>query len=402
MPTTPRRVHERLWILFSLFALVAGRAALAQETPLSKLAKLSDDDRTWDKVPEELAQRAVPVGEVELKVGKTKQDAEYLEIEGEDDRTHFMIAPGGPDKPSYLVEAERAYYWPDLHLLNFETGVVVTSPGSRLEGGTLDILLLHDTVRLTKPKSVKVSNSEIPIETDSVRVSGLASGKPPVFKWDSPGAQSKAPPDEKSVVNPASGADAESRTEEGAPTVSDPKSHVIHLAGGSKLALDGDPIEIGSLKPAVKELMAGDSEANFTIHQAPSVSSSLLKKVHQTLKEFGFEKVNTVMEKQQTVPRNLDRELPPTLNDEESAPPTGKGGHLLWAQGPGKYLLNGKSYTEAALRQTLRTLARVSPDAPIVVAGPRSAPANALKDLVADIRGYGFEDVRLAFPMAGS
>ncbi|MCG3197909.1 MAG: hypothetical protein GHCLOJNM_02403 [bacterium] len=388
-------------------ALVVGGAALAQDTPLSKLAKLSDDDRTWDKVPEELSQRAVPVGEVELKVGKTKQGAEYLEIEAEDDHTHFMIAPNGPEKPSYLVEAEKAFYWPDLHLLSLEDEVVVTSPGCRLEGKTLDILLLHDTVRLTKPKAVKVSDTELPIETESVRVSGLASGKLPVFKWDVDGAPDKEAASEMSAeAPPASDSPTQAASAplppESTPTVSDSKSHAIQLTGGSKLALDGEPIEIGKLKSAVKEILAKDPKAVFSIHQAPSVSSSLLKKVHQTLNEFGFEKVNTVMEKQQTVTRNLDKEVQPAVEADESAPPTGKGGHLLWAQGPGKYLLNGKSYSEASLRQTLRSLARVSPEAPIVVAGPRGAPANVLKDLVADIRGYGFEDVRLAFPLAGS
>ena len=62
--------------------------------------------------------------------------------------------------------------------------------------------------------------------------------------------------------------------------------------------------------------------------------------------------------------------------------------------------LNGRRYDDGSLRQTLRTMGRVSPDVPIILAGPTGTPKAFMKELISDLKAFGFRNVQVAVDSA--
>ncbi len=200
----------------------------------------------------------------------------------------------------------------------------------------------------------------------------------------------------------------EPQTEEGKPggkaantssaTPTDPNEIFIHILDEKKIRFEGTPCAVDDLGKKIKEALRKKPDGCFVIHQSSGANSSIVRKVQQALTEAKAAHVRTVVEHTATDQKTLHSEPIKTINeDTDTTIPTSPGARLLWCYGPGKFFLNGKSFDEPSLRQALRSLVKDSPEIPIVVAGPKEAPATTLKDLASEVKGYGFQDVQLGF-----
>jgi biopolymer transport protein ExbD len=373
----------RIWFLCLAWAVVCLPPASA-EGPKEKLSSLSGGDLVWDKLPEELAKRVKPLDEVRLKVGATKQKKEYLKIlPPKKGKVSFKVTTQGKDGGSYMVEGNSAVYWPDLHLLTLEGDVMASASSCRLEGQSFDILLPHNTTRLGDPKVISLPDGLAPIQSKSVRITGLGESGGLFLKWAEKEEPEKLEKSEKPGKEPAPA----------------PKEYTIELLAEGKIRLEGVPCDLEGLRSNIKGLAKKAPDSTFVINQSSSASAKLVAKVNQILKDAKFEKVKTVLEKPEMKPRILQAEVDPSDHDDsETSVPASQGGRLLWMAGPGKYYLSGKAFNEAALRQSLRRMARESAGEAIIVAGPRNAPSESLKQLATELVGYGFQDVQLSLP----
>lgn len=387
------------FVFVALF-LVSYAAFGEEEVP--SLASLGDKV-SWEKLPPELTQRAFPLNPLRLEVGKTDDDQEYLRIEPADDPLlKFAVVPVDPDSAKYQVESERAIYWPGLRLLAFEKEVVVSASGTLLEGKGFDLLLAHDTVRLVEPKLVSIQKILIPVESESVRIGGLGGKEPPLLKWKDGPEQ----PAEPSVTEQPTEAPAEAEPEPtrpplpSTPSVPEKKQYDVFVHPGGKIEFEGSDSDLRGLRDKVEALGQKEPDAVFTLHQAPSVDSALVREIHHVLEEAGYKQIKTVVERPEMESTQLAPESEEVLDAEEISVPTHPGARLLWMDGPGKFYLNGKPFTEPSLRQMLRTLVRTTKEIPIVIAAAKRAPITSLKALAEEVVAFGFDDVRVALPEA--
>lgn len=351
------------------------------------LSEIAEKDLTWENLPEELTRMTRPEGDIRLKVGTTRQNTEFLRITGgRNSRISFWVRPPNSSSKGYRAEASQAWYWPEMHLLNLEDEIIVSASCCRLEGKSFDILLNHDTARMVEPKVISLPNGLVPIESTVVRISGLGGEGSPIFKWDNSPSVAATPRLVEEKSNPAE-------------KPADGRQVYIDVLDEKKLRFDDQPCEFDKLKGKIKEVTRKSPDSVFLIRQSPSANSSLVKKVHQTLKESGFKDVQTLIMKPELDPQPLREEAAkPVQVESDSSVPDSPGGRLLWCAAPGKFFLNGKPYEDGSLRQLLRALAKTSPEVPIIVAGPREAPASKMKELALEVKGYGFRDVQLSFP----
>ncbi|MCA9450543.1 MAG: hypothetical protein KC931_25705, partial [Candidatus Omnitrophica bacterium] len=175
-------------VLLLVFSTPGGNGSIWAQ-PISNLLEIPSSELVWENLPGELTIRAIPfmdLGDIRLKVGETSGKQQYLQIGvRRKAELSFGIKPVNSEEVGYVVLAERGLYWPDRHLLRLEEGVIVSASSCRLEGTTLDIHLLHDTVRLAGENMVISLPAGLkPIESGSVRISGLGSDSAPHFEWD--------------------------------------------------------------------------------------------------------------------------------------------------------------------------------------------------------------------------
>lgn len=379
-----RRNRFCLWMLLGL-ALLTGR--VQADSSKGVLAGIAEKELVWQNLPEELSQTVRPEGDIRLKVGKTRQDKEFLRITGaRNSRVSFWVHPKNSSTKGYRAEALQAWYWPEMHLLNLEDEIIISASSCRLEGKSFDILLSHDTARMIEPKVISLPNGLVPIESTVVRISGLGEDNSPLFKWDNAhtAALPSLPVEQKVNSNPE---------------VSTSGQIYIDVLDEKKLRIDDKPCEIDKLKTRIKEISQKSPSSNFLIRQSPSANSTLVKKVHKVLKECGFNDVQTLVMKPDLDQQPLRVEAARPIQEEtDSSVPDSPGARLLWCAAPGKFFLNGKPYDDGSLRQLLRALAKSSAEIPIIVAGPREAPSTKLKELALEVKGYGFKDVQLSYP----
>ncbi len=431
-------MRDFLWyfLAYSILIGVGSPFSFAADKQGPRLSDLSGDSLSWINLPDELTQRVMPIVAIQLKVGSTKEGSDYLRITPvRRGKTILRLAPRTSVESGYRVEAQEAWYWPEMHLLNLSRDVVVSASNCRLEGGTFDILLNHETTRLVDPKVISLAQGLVPIEADSVRIVGVGGQESPVFHWD------------KMIPVSSSGEKQETAKNNGKlkafqddgkqtvshmngkvqPSLSEPKSSetrrngkqgknkapvrptdldnqedsqageiTIHILDEKKIRFENSPCEIENLEKKIEEALLHNPEGSIVIHQSPGANSNLVRKVQQALTKAKAPRVRTVMERPDTDMKTLQVERMEAVNEDvDNTVPSGPGGRLLWCYGPGKFYLNGKPFDEPSLRQVLRGLVKDSPEIPIVVAGPRDAPAAALKDLAAEVKSYGFLDVQL-------
>lgn len=406
--------------------------SFCEEKVQPRLSDLKGDDLSWVNLPDELTQRVQPLVAIHLKVGSTKEGSDYLRITPvRRGKVTLRLAPQKSGENGYRVEADEAWYWPDMHLLNLAHGIVVSASNCRLEGETFDVLLNHETTRLVDPKVISLSEGLVPIESDTVRIVGVGGSEPPSFHWETK-AETPQPETKPNTVNEetkrelprgtgktqSSGRDEEGddsssevkeekvssrdKTEKAPASVTPPANEVsIYILDEKKIRFGDTPCGIEDLDKKIKGTLHSKPDGCFVIHQSPAANSVLVRKVQKILSDAKATRVRTVLERPATDSKTLQVEHSETINeDPDTTIPVGPGGRLLWCYGPGKFYLNGKPFTEASLRQTLRELAKDSPEIPIVVAGPREAPSSTLKDLASEVKGYGFRDVQLSLPPA--
>lgn len=369
--------------------LLAGMCLLlayGQAQTTMPLSSLDSEDLAWEDLPGELTEKVIPLTQPEdlrLKVGTTGEGQEFLRILpprlGD-----LSLGIKSSTHESYVATAKRAVYWPGSHLLRLEKEVIVSSTICLLEGKSFDIHLLHDTVRIENPKQVQILDNPLPIRSDAVRISGLGGNGGPILQWD------PSPDDPTPTPTPT-------------PTPAPPaKRYTIDLTDKWKIRFEDEELRLKELQDRVIDLASGEPDAQFTIEQEPSVGAALVGTIHRMLEENGFTGAKTVMVSQEMERKELDREIDTTVEDDpEIRLPGRKGGRLLWIQAPGSYLLNGKEYNEATLRQTLRMMGRISPEVPIVLAGPKEMPIKFLKDLVQDLGAYGFQSIQIGVDPGG-
>jgi biopolymer transport protein ExbD len=370
-------------LLVLLMLSVSGTAARTEEGAKTKPSSSTGKQDAWDRLPKEMTLRIHPVGEVKVRSGATKDGKDYIKIHpAKKGKVSFQVRPLGARRTAYSTESKNAIYWPELHLLNLEGDLIVSASSCRLEGRSFDILLPHNTVRLMDPKVISLPNGLAPIESGAVRITGLGEQPAPFFQWDGEAA-SEPTPEPEATPEPV-------------------MSHTIQVSADGKIAFEGTPCELDEFRNKVRALAAESPGASFALHQPQGVNASVVKKVRQVLEESGFDKVKTVVDRPEMNTRTLEAEVSEVVNEDgEMTVPPQQGGRLLWMYGPGKYYLNGKPFNEGSLRQTLRGLVKSSADVPIVVAGPRGAPDNALKELATEVKGYGFHDVQLGMRAKG-
>jgi biopolymer transport protein ExbD len=354
----------------------------AQAQAIANLLEIPDSDLTWENLPGELTIRAIPfidLGDLRLKVGETSGKQQYLQIGvRRKAELSFGIKPVNSEEVGYVVLAGRGFYWPDRHLLRLEQGIIVSASSCRLEGSTLDIHLLHDTVRLAGENMViSLPGGLKPIETGSVRISGLGGPSSPHFDWD---------PVEVATVRAIP-------TPTPLPKVGNLE---VRLLDGSKIEFENKTFSQDDFRARIRELAGVNPDSKFSVLLGPGASSGLSDRVVAILEESGF----NVTEKRSYTPdleqESLEPEVPKVLLETaDPSAPTGPGATFLWVAGSGQYILNGQSFNEGAVRQALRDLARSSPDNPLVIAGPENAPPDLFRNLISDLRIFGFREIQV-------
>jgi biopolymer transport protein ExbD len=218
-----------------------------------------------------------------------------------------------------------------------------------------------------------------PIESDSVRISSLGGPEKPFFAWDT-GKPVEAAIPERIPIR---------------------REYTIDLNRDGRIAFEQKTCDIDELRERIRDLAGKEPDSSFTLQQEPSVEADFVKKVTDLLVESGFDDIETVT----VTPTLKEQRLRPevaetTFIDESTSVPIQIGGRLLWIQGVGNYFLNGRRYDDGSLRQTLRTMGRVSPDIPIILAGPTGTPKAFIKELISDLKAFGFRDVQVAVDSA--
>lgn len=334
----------------------------------------------WSDMPSELTSRIRPLETLQLKVGKTSGDIEFLRIRSSQNQSVALgVRDADTDRNSYLVSAKQAVYWPSLHLLRLSGSVVVSASACRLEGSVFDIHLQHDTSRMVEPAVITLASGIVPIQSDELRIGGLMLGKDPYLEWVGVG-----------------------ETAEMSSSVADQNSQgfLIEVQGSGDLSLDGTRLDSEQFRQDIRSKAAQSPDAVFTIRRSSDTSISHVQRIHNILKESGFDRVKTETEPVVPRPQKLDaRAAKPRLEDQPFRLPPGDDPILVWVQAVGRYRINKDEMNEPTFQRVLRQLAATAGDRTIILAGSSDVPPAALKSLEKDLlEVYKFDDVRLSLP----
>jgi biopolymer transport protein ExbD len=370
------RIYLSFWSFTVLFVLTVGAEVCPAQNSLSALV---GNDLRWDKLPIDLSSKVVPLLDKEdlhLKFGKTPDGEEYLSI-GPPRKSELSFGVRDPltQQNGFIVSAKRAYYWPGRGLLRFKRDVIVSASACRLEGTAFDLHLRHETTRLSGPNIVvSLAGGLLPVESDSVRIAGLIGAEKPLFEWDPIAKINDRPVLHRPV----------------------PKHYPIQIRDGGRILFEGQELELAEFESKIRNLAANQPDSKFTLELEPAASSEDVNKVKKTLQKSGFDVAETRaiqpdLERNFLSPENEN----PVLVEPDSAIPNRSGAALLWVQGDGQYLLNGKSYDAGSIRTLMRRLAKGEPDHPVIVAGAENVPQENLRSLAQDLRAFGFKYIQL-------
>ncbi|MCA9445555.1 MAG: hypothetical protein KC931_00475 [Candidatus Omnitrophica bacterium] len=374
-------------------ALIVARPSIGQED----YPVLVEKNMEWKLLPSDLTRKIYPLtdpGDLRLKLGTTDDGQQFLKIQPPRLRDLSLGIRPTEEEGSYIASAQSAVYWPRQHLLRMQGDVIVSCTHCDLKGEVFDIHLHHDTVRLENPSQVEIEGTNLPLVSQGVRLSGIGVNRAPDFEWD-PVIEKNARTEE---ADPPEVREESKITFVQEPTPAPAKNYELHVGDRWELSFEGKPIELEDLKKEILRIGKEEPESSIRVEQSAAADPEQVRNVHRTLDESGIRKIKTTIIPSGIAQGELNPEVDPKpVDSNESLPALSEqGGRLLWIHEPGRYLFNGKEYSEPALRQALRAYAREYSDLTLVLASSRSLPQGYLNELVQDLKAYGFKHILVA------
>lgn len=393
-----RRSTMKLLIFVLLLLPVIPNGGFAQP---EDYPALSPESVEWKLLPIDLTRKVIPLtppDDLRLKLGATADGQQFLRIQPPRLKDLSFGVKASEREGSYIATAKRAIYWPKQHLLRLENDVIVSSTHCNLKGGAFDIHLYHDTARLEDPKEVLIDDVSLPLVSQAVRLSGLGHPVKPEFEWDPVTDQ----PESRVELIPEPTPDPSETAAEAAvprPAPGSERGYRIRIDESDEVLFEGRRLPVAALEQEIKRIGAEEPESTVLVENASSARSESVRRVHQALEDSGIRKVQSTIAAANPSPtQSLAPEVEPQGGQEELSLPglSNRGGRLIWVYEPGRYNLNGKDYTEPALRQALRVYAREYSDLTLVIASSRPLPTPFLQEFIRDIKAYGFQKILVA------
>lgn len=383
-------------LLFLLLATPTGGFAQPEDYPA-----LSPESVEWKLLPNDLTRKVIPLtppDDLRLKLGATADGQQFLRIQPPLLKDLSFGVKSSEREGSYIATAKRAIYWPKQHLLRLENDVIVSSTHCNLKGAAFDIHLYHDTARLEGPIEVLIDDVSLPLVSQAIRLSGLGHPVKPEFEWDPVTEQ----PESRVELIPEPTPDPAETTAEAAvprPAPGSERTYRIRIDESEEVMFEGRRLPVSELEKEIGRIGAEEPESTLLVENSSGARSETVRRIHQALEDSGIRKVqSTISATNTSAAQSLAPEVEPKPGEEDLSLPglSNRGGRLIWVYEPGRYNLNGKDYTEPALRQALRAYAREYSDLTLVIASSGPLPTPFLQEFIRDIKAYGFQKILVA------